>query len=59
MSSSVCMTVASRFFVAVGFGLRLAGVAGRLADHLAHLQAAAGEQERREVAPVVAAAVAR
>jgi hypothetical protein len=40
-----------------GGGVGLAGVAGRFADHLAHLEAAAVEQERREAAPVVAPAV--
>ena len=39
-------------------GLRRAAVAVRVADDLAHRQAAAGEQQRAEVAPVVAAALA-
>src|SRR5581483_8627843 len=38
--------------------VRLAAVAAGAADHLAHAQPATGQQQRGEVAPVVAAAVA-
>ena len=50
------MMVAIRLRMRIGFGRRVAAVAGRAADHLAHPQAAAVDEERAEVAPVVAAA---
>ena len=50
-------TVAIRSCGPIGVALRHVGLGGRLADDLAHLQSAAGEGQRAERRPVVAAGV--